>query len=44
MNEIEKRLKKLLEMGYESVSIMEILQLIRNIRQDAYIKRHKLNK
>lgn len=44
MNELEKKLKALQEKGFETVTIQDVLQWIRWIKQDQFQKRHKLNK
>lgn len=43
MKDLEKRLKELQKRGYEQIDINEVLRLIHLIKQDAFIKRHKLD-
>ena len=42
MNELEKRLKELQKQGYETISIIQILQWISTIKRENRLKRKNI--
>ncbi len=42
MNKLEKRLKELQSQRYETVTIIQVLQWINEIRRENRLKRHKI--
>lgn len=43
MSKLERKLQDLLKDGYETVSIHDVLAWMRQIKQEAFAKRHHLN-
>ena len=43
MEELKKKLQELQKRGYEQVTINDVLQWMYQIKQDAFIKRNKLD-